>query len=673
MKRNRIPLLLTFLVASSLLVAQAPAERKANASASESYYQYTLAHLYGQMAADSDDPAEYIDKAIKAYQEAIKANPRSAMLAEELSDFYVQANRAREAQDDAEKAIAKNPDDLAAHRILGRLYVRQLTDRNNNRPQANLLGRAIEEYTAVTRLDPQDVDSLVLLGRLYRINEQNDAARDAFDKALGIDPNNEDALTDLAALFMQMEDVEAATELYERVARNNPTSASLQRLASAYEQMGEPALAAETIRQALALEPPNADQLREAMAQDLRLAGQPEQAAEVFAEIADSAPDNVLARLTAIEIFAEAGWMDRAREELDKALQKDPENTDIRYAEVAVLQAEGRLRDAVDKMQKLVDDTERNVYTTTEKQSRANLLQRLAELRLYVDQTDDAVAAYREIIDLMPEMASQMEAKIIDAYRAGKRYEAAEEEADKAVEQWPDDRPLIMTRALLLADLGRVDEAADSLMPLLDGTSDREIYLQLAAVYDKGKRWEQAESALDEAESLSLLDNEKIGVWFMRGALFERKKDLPAAEAEFRRVLEQRPNHAPTLNYLGYMLADRDVRLDESLKLIEAALKTEPNNGAYLDSLGWVYYRMGRYAEAEEEIRKAVDVTPADPTMFDHYADVLIERGKVDEAVAAYEEALRQWQASSPADQDPALIKQVQQKLDEARQRQKHP
>ena len=666
-------MLLTFLVASSLLVAQAPAERKANASASESYYQYTLAHLYGQMAADSDDPAEYIDKAIKAYQEAIKANPRSAMLAEELSDFYVQANRAREAQDDAEKAIAKNPDDLAAHRILGRLYVRQLTDRNNNRPQANLLGRAIEEYTAVTRLDPQDVDSLVLLGRLYRINEQNDAARDAFDKALGIDPNNEDALTDLAALFMQMEDVEAATELYERVARNNPTSASLQRLASAYEQMGEPALAAETIRQALALEPPNADQLREAMAQDLRLAGQPEQAAEVFAEIADSAPDNVLARLTAIEIFAEAGWMDRAREELDKALQKDPENTDIRYAEVAVLQAEGRLRDAVDKMQKLVDDTERNVYTTTEKQSRANLLQRLAELRLYVDQTDDAVAAYREIIDLMPEMASQMEAKIIDAYRAGKRYEAAEEEADKAVEQWPDDRPLIMTRALLLADLGRVDEAADSLMPLLDGTSDREIYLQLAAVYDKGKRWEQAESALDEAESLSLLDNEKIGVWFMRGALFERKKDLPAAEAEFRRVLEQRPNHAPTLNYLGYMLADRDVRLDESLKLIEAALKTEPNNGAYLDSLGWVYYRMGRYAEAEEEIRKAVDVTPADPTMFDHYADVLIERGKVDEAVAAYEEALRQWQASSPADQDPALIKQVQQKLDEARQRQKHP
>ncbi len=159
----------------------------------------------------------------------------------------------------------------------------------------------------------------------------------------------------------------------------------------------------------------------------------------------------------------------------------------------------------------------------------------------------------------------------------------------------------------------------------------------------------------------------------MRGAMFERKKDLPAAEAEFRRVLEQRPNHAPTLNYLGYMLADRDVRLDESLQLIEAALKREPNNGAYLDSLGWVYYRMGRYAEAEEEIRRAVDVTPADPTMFDHYADVLLERGKLNEAVAAYEEALRQWQASSPADQDPTLIQEVQKKLDAARQRLQHP
>ncbi len=486
-------MLLIFLTASSLLVAQAPAERKADASSGESYYQYTLAHLYGQMAAESDDPGSYIDKAIDAYKAAIKANPRSAMLAEELSDFYVQANRATEARDEAEKAISKNPDDLAAHRILGRLYVRQLTDRNNNRPQANLLGRAIEEYTAVTRLDPQDVDSLVLLGRLHRINEENDAARDAFDKALGIDPDNEDALTDLAALFMQMEDVEAATELYERVARNNPTSASLQRLASAYEQMGEPGLAAETIRQALALEPPNADQLREAMARDLVLAGQPEQAAEAFSEIANADPENVTARLTAIQIFAEAGEMNRARQELDAALARDPENTDIRYAEVAVLQAEGRVQDAVAKMQSLVDDTARNVYTTTEKQNRSNLLERLAELRQYGDETDDAVAAYREIIDLLPEQAPQVETKIIDAYRVGKRYEAAEEEADKAVKDWPDNRPLIMTRALLLADLGRVDEAADSLMPLMDGTDDRGTYLALAEVYDKGKRWEQAE------------------------------------------------------------------------------------------------------------------------------------------------------------------------------------
>ena len=99
------------------------------------------------------------------------------------------------------------------------------------------------------------------------------------------------------------------------------------------------------------------------------------------------------------------------------------------------------------------------------------------------------------------------------------------------------------------------------------------------------------------------------------------------------------------------MLADRNMRLDEALGMITKAVDIEPNNGAYLDSLGWVYFRMGRLQEAEDNIRKALALkTPRDATVHDHLGDVLMKESKVQEAVAQWEASLKEWETSSPAD-----------------------
>ena len=100
---------------------------------------------------------------------------------------------------------------------------------------------------------------------------------------------------------------------------------------------------------------------------------------------------------------------------------------------------------------------------------------------------------------------------------------------------------------------------------------------------------------------------------------------------------------------------------------IQKAMAKDPNNGAYLDSLGWVYYRMGRYADAAREIQRAVELSPGDPTMYDHYADALIKEKRVAEAVANWEESLKHWNASSPAEKDQSQIDTVRSKLDQAR------
>jgi tetratricopeptide (TPR) repeat protein len=215
--------------------------------------------------------------------------------------------------------------------------------------------------------------------------------------------------------------------------------------------------------------------------------------------------------------------------------------------------------------------------------------------------------------------------------------------------------------------MGKTDAAAADVKKLLDGSNDHAIQLALADLYVKGRKFDDAAKSLDAAEKSSESQDDKIDVWFKRGAMFERMKNLAAAEAEFRKVLEVRPDNPATLNYLGYMLTDRNVRLPEALAMIQKAVDRDPNNGAYLDSLGWAYYRLGRLPEAEDSMRRAVELTPHDPTMRDHYAEVLFKASKVREAIAQWEASLREWQTSSPAELDTAEVAQVRDKLENAR------
>src|SRR3982750_4241164 len=154
----------------------------------------------------------------------------------------------------------------------------------------------------------------------------------------------------------------------------------------------------------------------------------------------------------------------------------------------------------------------------------------------------------------------------------------------------------------------------------------------------------------------------------MRGALYERLKKFDFSEAEFRKVLHINPENAGAMNYLGYMLADRSVRLDEAYQLIKKAIDQDPNNGAYLDSLGWVYFRQGKLTEAEGVLVRALDRIGTDPTVHDHLGDVYFKLGKTRDAISQWQASLKEYQKSQ-SDSDPDDVAKVTKKLDDARVR----
>jgi len=663
--------LLIMVVGSASLWAQAQSGASAapKVDRGSAYYHYTLAHMYAELAGAYGNRGDYVNQAIDNYKQAIKADPSAPMLSEELSDLYIQSGRLREAQSDAEEVLKQNPNDLSAHRLLARIFTRLVGDGQQNKIDEAMLRRAIEQYQKITAIDAKDIEAWLMLARLQKVADNSVDSEKAYQKVLAIDPANEDALTGLAMVYSDLGDNGKAAELLKSLTDKNPSARALHALAAAYEQMREFDLAAQALQKELDLNPANEREVRRNLAQDLSFGNRYDAALKIYEQMAADDPSDAMAYLRMSQIYRQQRNFPKAREAGDKAKAIEPNSLEVRYNEVNILEAEDKTGEATQLLKDILASTAKRNYNQSERAARVALLDHLATLYSSVDQTEPAVDAYRQMAEVDTMLAPRAAAEIINAYRAGKEFAKAQQEADTAAKKWPEDRTLRKVRAVLVAELGKVDEAAGDLKKLMDGKNDRDTHLALAEVYEKGRKWNDMAKSLDAAEKLSKSEEEKESVWFMRGAMYERMNKVELAEVEFRKVLKFDPESAGAMNYLGYMLADRNMRLPEALDWITKALDKDPGNGAYLDSLGWVYYKLGRLPEAEENLRRALEKTPRDATVHDHMADILMKESKVREAVAQWQASLKEWDSSSPAELRPEEIAQVKAKLEGAKVR----
>ncbi|MBV9405850.1 MAG: tetratricopeptide repeat protein, partial [Acidobacteriaceae bacterium] len=548
----------------------------------------------------------------------------------------------------------------------------EIGDAQANHIDEGMARRAVEQYKVITEKDPKDVDSLVMLGRLERVLEDSVSAEGAFKKVLAIDPDNEDAVTGLASVYSDRGDAKSASALLEKLTKKNPSPRAFLSLASNYESMHEYSLAADAYKKAIDLDSTHTE-WKAALAQDQALAGKYDAALATYQDLASSSPQDAQPYLGMAQIYLEKKDFAKAHEMIDKAKSLDPDNLEVRYNEVLVLENEGKTADAITALKSVLDATTKRTYDPQQRSVRARMLEKLGDLYRTNEQYEQAVQAFREIGTLDSDLAPRAEAQVIDTWRIAKDYTKAQQAADAASAKYPNERTIHEVRAQMLADQGKTDQAITELKKLLDGKNDRETYLSMADVYQKAKNWGEMSKVLDAAEKLSTTKEDQGNVQFMRGAMYERQKKFELAEKTFRLALDDEspndPIYASTLNYLGYMLADRNTRLQEAQDLIKKAVNLEPNNYAFLDSLGWVYYRMNKLDEAEHELTRSVQLSGKDPTIHDHLGDVFFKQGKIKEAIAEWQSSLKAWNASTPGDMEPDEIAKVQKKLDNARVR----
>ena len=659
----------------------------ATSDRSSAYYHYALAHSYEEMATTYGRP-DYANRAIEEYKLALNADPESSYLNSHLAELYFQTGRVRDAISAAQDEIKKNPNDLDSHKLLGRIYLRSLGNMQNGGPSDQMLKLAIDEYVKIVQLEPNSTENRLLLGRLYSLNHDSTHAEEQFKAAQKLDPDSEDVVLNIAGLYSEQGDYKRAIQMLTALPDDDQTAKTLYALGQTYDQQKDTKNALIAYQKAFDLEPDNLD-VERALAQAQLASGQEDAALKSFKDVAAGDTSDPQSLLRIAEIERRQGKYDDALATLKKAKDLVSDSLEINFNEALTYDALGQYDQATQIMEKLVSDSEHvtGQYTESEKNNRAIFLERLANLYREQGKTDQAVATYQKIADLGGDYTLRGYQNMVDAYRDGHEYDKATATARDAVAKTAKDKDANRDAKLMLAsqlsDTGKGTEGIDMAKGMLNGnpSDDRTVELRLAEMYTRLKMWKEAGEAIDKADSLSgapadgkagadasaSKPEDKIYIYFLRGALEERQKHFDEAEAQFRKLLAIDPNNALTLNYLGYMLADRGVRLNEALAMIKKAVELDPQNYAYLDSLGWAYYKMGQYTPAEENLTKAVARNTTDPTVHDHLGELYEKTNRLKLAAAQWEQSLNEYARTVPADADPGDVSKVQKKLDSAR------
>jgi len=638
----------------------------------QAYYHSALAHIYEEDAIASGRP-EYMRHAVEEYKTALSADPNSPELNDELADLYFRTGQVREAEATARGLLKTSPNDIDAHRLLGRLYLRQLSEAQNavssSSPNGNTLDEAIGEFQKIVALDPKSVEDRMVLGQLYTVHHQNDKAEEQFKAARDLDPDSEEVVLNLSRLYAENNDVDHAAKVLESVPESERTPKMEFALGAIYEQQKRTKDAIAAYQRAADLDPEDVHTMG-ALAQALLNDNQLDEALKVYRQMADADPEDASNLVHISEILRRQGKYDEALAQVKKAVKKDPDSPEAGYNEGLLLDVLGRYDEAAQVYEHMVDLTSHvnGAYTADEKNNRAIFLERLGSVYHEQNKVDEAIATFQKMIELGGDYALQGYENQVDVYRDAKMFDKAIEVSRKAAQTDPKNRELKLMLAGELVDQGKEEEGIAMAKGMLNNTpEDQKVYIQLGQIYTRTHRWKDAEEALNKATPLTTKKEDTVYLLFLKGGLEERQKHLEPAEQYFRQALDLDPNNAMVLNYLGYMLADKGTRLPEALKLVRKAVELEPMNGAYLDSLGWAYFKLGQFELAEENLRQAVERDQTDPTVHDHLGDLYEKTGRIRLAAAQWELSLSEFSKSAASDVEPSEVSKVQKKLETAR------
>lgn len=483
------------------------------------------------------------------------------------------------------EAAAEGEDGAAAtlRKRLAQLYLRD-----------GQLDEALEQIDLASQGEENEVELLQLRAGILATLKRTDEAIETYRKIIRLtDVENEEPYVFIASLYAQQNDVNAAEGILHELVQKNPKSFfGNYYLAKIYVTNTDFDKAEEYYKKALQLNP-NAETVQIELARVYAYRKKFEKAIAICEEVVKNNPSNVKAHALLGELLLGKDRVDDALKQFEAVqdLEEDPSET--------------RFKIALIKLQ------------------RRDLEGAEVELRLVLSQhPENSAARYY----------------LASTYAGLKRADEAVEQL-KQIEKGQDFYVEAKTLgSYLLRQEERYDEAIDMLQELVESNpEDAKILGFLAALYRDNEQFSKAVETTDKIIAIQPTEDRH---YFNKGVYLDESGDREGAMVAMRKALELNAENANALNYLGYTLAELSKDLNEAEELVKKAIALEPDNGYFIDSLGWIYFQMGRYEDALRELQRAAKLVPDDAVILEHLGRAYLQVGKADDARLVLKEAL---------------------------------
>jgi tetratricopeptide (TPR) repeat protein len=625
-----MPMLAAALALAALASPAASGPSKsADVDRADAYYHFSLG-LQARLAGDSDE-------ALAEYRRAQKLDPTASSIHVEIARLLRDLGRLDQAADEARAAVALDKDDADAHFILAQLEQTQAAG-----PAAeDALRRAAAEYEEVIRVRPTDAQSLLHLAGIYgQLRQHKDAAR-IWGMYVELDPGNFEAHVQRGThLLLAGETEQAAAALKEALQLQPDSARAYQMLGDIYARADDVDQAVLYYRKAVDVEPENV-RIRLALGEVLQGAKRPKEALAEAENVLQTDADNRFALDLKGRALRDLRRYDEASAVADTLVAADPKDQKAAYLKVTIAEARHDYAGAAKLLEDILAGPAGEAAGDEAASDRRVFLVHLGFAYQQLERYVDAAKAFQRAAAEGGAPDANLLSFHAEALYLAKQKDEALAAVRKARERFPDDVDLTGLEATILREKG--DEAGGTaLIEAMRAKATKDdktkVLGRVADYYRRAGKYKEAENALREALAL---EPKSLATLFQLGAVLERQKRHDDAEAVFRQALEIEPDSAPVLNYLGYMNADRNVRVEEALTLVQKAVQLDPDSGAYQDSLGWALYRLKRLEAAEQAVRKALDKDGDNAVVLDHMGDILASRGHVAEALTYWQKALK--------------------------------
>jgi tetratricopeptide (TPR) repeat protein len=605
-----------------LILAVIAARAAALGAAEDPVVESRQAFLSARMA-ESDGKYE---SALADFRRAIALRPDEPVLHFELAMLLQQMGVEEEASREARKASDLDPTFESAWRLSGAI------DLGAAEKQPERIAPAISSLETAHRLAPQNPATALALARAYLLDGRPDRARVTLDEVPGLADSSGAAKVRAEADDKRGADDEARHD-YDRWLGEDPTDREAVTASIEFWESQRDFKRAVELLQTLRHSDADAMVVQDRIALDTLRGGRFAEAAALAREIIAKRPEDRGARRTLAAALDAQGKSAESAEMLRRLMQEDPDDPSVALTLAFQLSSAGKGDEAVALLRSFAERAAKNP-------GKARLVREVRSetaALLYRDRKLDEARSLAAATAIDKDsVADRSLGILLEEARTGKKPAAGLDWARKAAAAEPKNADWKAAVAEFQFRAGD-RAAAEKTFAELGASGIASDVLAAADAQERLKNF--AEASRMTGEALARFAG-NVDLMFRRGAALERDGKFEASVAVFEDALRIRPDDANTLNYLGYMYADKGVKLPEAKLLLEKAVALDPQNGAYLDSLGWVFFRMNELDSAAKFLSQAAERIPMDATVQEHLGDLEARRGQTARAVGHWKKSL---------------------------------